>query len=163
MHRRPNHLFDVTTPEIARRSIERKLQDPTATLDTLLAACNMAILQGHATLARDGFQRVLNLAEKQGDLEQKMLAQIGLGTALHALQEHDQASNLFRQAIATTDTLPNITIRGFAMAWLASCQAALGNHEAASENLANAMACADVIGNEELTKVAEAIRQKLAR
>ncbi len=163
IRRRPNHLVDVTTPEAARRSIERNVHDPAATADTLVSAANMAILQGHPSLAREGFERALRIARESKDAEQVMLAQLGLGTALHALREYGEASRLFHQTIGATDQHPNTAVRGFALAWLADCQASLGDREAAAESLASAAACADVIGNEDLSRITEAIRQKLSR
>lgn len=153
----------MTTPEATRRSIERNILSDAATSESLVAAGNMAILQGHPSLAREGFERALRLALDRDDSEQALLAQLGLGTAMHALQEYNQASDLFQQTVSATDRHPNTAVRGFALAWLADCQAYLGEREAACESLANAAACADVIGNEDLSRITEAIRKKLAR
>ena len=163
MRRRPNHLVDVTTPETTRRSIERNVHDPSATADSLVSAANMAMLQGHSALAREGFERALVLAAEQGDAEQQMLARLGLGTAMHALQEYAHASRVFEETVVATDQHPNTAVRGFALAWLADCQAILGERDAASESLASAAACADVLGNDELSRITDAIRLKLAR
>lgn len=163
LRRRPNHLVDVTTPDTARRSIERNLLDPGASAESLVAASNMAMLQGYPELARDGFERAIRTAHQNEDAEQLVLAHLGLGTALHALRDYPEAARLFQETIATTDLHPNTAVRGFALAWLADCQSSLGEWDAASESLSSAIACADVLGNEDLSRITEAIRLKLAR
>ncbi|RYE92192.1 MAG: hypothetical protein EOO75_07245 [Myxococcales bacterium] len=158
---RLHHLVDVTTPETARRSVERNVRQRDAAPEALVAAGNMAMLQGYPDLALEGFRRVLTLAP-DGDGEAMLMAHLGEGTALHALRDYQAASASFEQTVVAADQSASTVVRGFALAWLADCQAALGDHAAAEESLASAAACADVVGNEELEQITRAIRQKLA-
>jgi len=163
MRRRPNHLVDVTTPETTRRSLERNIHNAAANQEALVAAANMAMLQGYPALAREGFTRALSMVSDKDDPEQVLLARLGLGTALHALHEFPQAAQIFEETVLAADQHASTVVRGFALAWLADCQASLGHREAAEESLASASACADVVGNDELGQITEAIRKKLAR
>lgn len=160
---RLHHLVDVTTPETARRSVERNVRQRDAAPEALVAAGNMAMLQGHPDLALEGFRRVLTLnGNADGDGEVRLMAHLGEGTALHALRDYQGATAAFEQTVAVADQSASTVVRGFALAWLADCQAALGDQAAAEESLASAAACADVVGNEELEQITRAIRTKLA-
>lgn len=153
----------MTTPETARRSLERNIHTPTNDAEAMIAAGNMAMLQGHPDLAREAFTRALSLCGNNEDDEPGLMARLGLGTALHGLREYGQAASAFEATVAATDRNQHTVVRGFALAWLADCQASLGDRAAAEESLASASACADVVGNDELGQITQAIRQKLAR
>lgn len=156
---RLHHLVDVTTPETARRSVERNVRQPNAAPEALVAAGNMAMLQGYPELALEGFRRVL--AVGADDAEAQLMAHLGEGTALHALRDYPAARLAFEQTVSVADQHASTVVRGFALAWLADCQAALGDRASAEESLASASACADVVGNEELEQITLAIRTKL--
>ena len=130
--------------------------------EALVAAGNMAMLQGYPELALEGFRRVLML-DSSPDAEAQLMAHLGEGTALHALRDYEGATLAFEQTVMAADRSASTVVRGFALAWLADCQAVLGDRAAAEESLSSAAACADVVGNEELEQITRAIRLKLGQ